>query len=115
MTLDARALVMLARRSPGYELIVDAIARDAAPRTCATALAEAAILLHATGDTRAELTVQSLVHGLNITVVPFIEGDWKAAIRAYKEASRTDTPPPTLGRCLSAAVAEKTNSPLVDT
>jgi len=35
MTLDARALVTIVRKGPGFELIVAAIARDENPRVCA--------------------------------------------------------------------------------
>jgi uncharacterized protein with PIN domain len=114
MTLDARTMVLLARRGPGYELIVDAIARDDAPRVCATALAETAILLHATGDTMAEFTVQGLVDRLNLSVVPFTQSDWKAAARAHQEAAKTAGSHPTLGGSLTAAVALNTSSPLLD-
>lgn len=113
MTLDARAMVLLARRGPGYELIVDAIARDDAPRVCATGLAKTAILLHATGDTMAELTVQGLVDRLNLTVVPFTQSDWKAAARAHQEATKKAGSRPTLGCCLTAAVSANTRSPLI--
>jgi uncharacterized protein with PIN domain len=112
MTLDARAMVLLARRGPGHELIVDALAKDDVPRVCATALAETAILLHASGDPSAEFTVQALVDRLNFTVVPFTQSDWKAAARAYQEAIKTAGSRPTLGGCLTAAVAVNTSSPL---
>ena len=112
MTLDARALVTLIRRGPAFELIVAKLAEDENTRVCATALAEAAILLNAPPDPFAVLTVQQLVDELGLIVVPFTRGDWRAAAQQH-ELLRRQEGHATLGRCLSAAIAANMGAPLV--
>lgn len=114
MTLDARTLVAIAEKGPGYELTIDRIARDENPRVCATALAEAAILLRARGDDLAEMTVRAIVDHLEVTVVPFTERDWIDASQEHKRLCEESGIRPSLGHCLSAAIAAKTGAPLID-
>lgn len=115
MTLDARALVTIVRKGPGFELIVAAIARDENPRVCATALTEASILLSADGDGLGEITVGILVDQLELTVMPFTRNDWRAAAREHeRQVKAAATPRPSLGHCLSAAIAANTGAPLID-
>lgn len=70
MTLDARALVTIARKEAGCERLVEAIADDDHPCIAATALAEAAIILAARGEKLAEVVVQNILNRLELSVVP---------------------------------------------
>lgn len=114
MTLDARAMVTLIQRGPGFELVIAALAKDENTRICATALAEAAILLKALGDPLAEMTVQILVDELELTVVPFTKGDWRTAVRQHELLKVEEKLPPRFGYCLSAAIAANTGAPIID-
>ena len=112
MTIDARALVAIIRKEPGFEAVVEQLADDENPRVPATALAEAAMLLTARGDDLATITIQIVVDRLHLTVVPFTEGCWRDAVREYERLIQTGDRP-ALGRCLSAAVAAKLGAPVV--
>jgi hypothetical protein len=85
-SLDARGLCLIARREPGYETVIDAVASDESPRICATALVEAAIRLREGGDNTAEQTVQLLIGALNLAILPFTADHWKEAARALSRA-----------------------------
>jgi ribonuclease VapC len=114
MTLDARALVAIVSREPGFEQLVAQLAEDENPRVVATAMAEAAILLSACGDTMSELTLQVLVDQLRITVVPFTKDHWRGAVREYERSVRAaEAVRPTFGKCLSIAVSAKLGAPLL--
>jgi uncharacterized protein with PIN domain len=115
MTLDASALVTVIRKGPGYEEIVTALSADPNPRICATAIVEAAILLGAAEDALVGLDVRQAITHLNLTVVPFTQSDWYEAVLTYQRLKRTPDGGrrPTLGLCLSAAVATKTGAKLV--
>lgn len=115
MTIDAHALVTIVRQGPGFEQIIGAIADDDCPRVCATALAEATIVSAATGSNLPEVEVQLVVDRLNLTIMPFTKSDWRKARDAYeKQVKASDARRPSLGYCLSAAVAARTGAPLID-
>lgn len=115
MTVDARTLVAIARKEPGFEGLVALVVDDENPRTCATAVAEAAIILSTRGDWLSELTLDVMIGQLGITVVPFTKDHWRAAVAAYEKGIKAgQSPPPAFGRCLSAAVAAKLGAPLIE-
>jgi uncharacterized protein with PIN domain len=111
MTVDARSLVAILHKGPGYEIILDAVAKDDAPRICATALVEAAIILRARGDMLAEMTIESAIYHLNLTVMPFTESDWRTASKEHQRQVKANVgTKPTLGECLTAAIAANTGA-----
>jgi uncharacterized protein with PIN domain len=112
MTFDARTLMSIVRKGPGYELALDAIIRDPCPRVCATSLAELAILLNATGDRMSTTTVGSAVYRLNLSVVPFLDADWSNALEAYKASNSPAASKPRFSQCLVVATAARTGSEL---
>ena len=114
MTLDARALVAMVLKEPGFDEIAAALADDDNPRVSATALAEAGIILFARTGRLAELKLEILVNRLHLTVVPFTAEHWREAIRTYEDAAEAKAGArPRLGECLSAAVAGRLGSPLI--
>lgn len=113
MTVDARALVAIARKEPGFEGLVAQVVEDENPRVCATAVAEAAIILSTKGDWMPQLTLDVMIGQLGITVVPFTREHWRAAVDAYEKGIKAGTAP-AFGRCLSAAVAAKLGAPLIE-
>lgn len=115
MTVDARTLVAIARKEPGFEGLVAQLVDDENPRVCATAVAEAAIILSIRGDWMSELTLDVMIGQLGITVVPFTKDRWRAAVEAYQKGVKAGvSPPPAFGRCLSAAVSAKLGAPLIE-
>lgn len=115
MTVDARTLVAIACKQPGFERLVAQVVEDDNPRVCATAMAEAAIILSTRGDWMSELTLDVMVGQMGITVVPFTKEHWRGAVEAYQQGIRSGaSPAPAFGRCLSAAVAAKLGAPLIE-
>lgn len=115
MTVDARTLVAIARKEPGFEGLVAQVVEDENPRVCATAVAEAAIILSTRGDWMSELTLDVMIGQLGITVVPFTRDHWRAAVEAYQRGVKAGaSSAPAFGRCLSAAVATKLGAPLIE-
>jgi ribonuclease VapC len=115
MTVDARALVAIARKEPGFEGLVAQVVEDENPRVCATAVAEAAIILSTSGDWMSQLTLDVMIGQLGITVVPFTQDHWRAAVDAYQRGIKAGvSPAPAFGRCLSVAVAAKLGAPLIE-
>ena len=114
MTLDARALVAMVLKEPGFDEIAAALADDDNPRVSATALAEAGIILFARTGMLSELKLEILVSQLHLTVVPFTAEHWRYAIRAYEDAAKKKGATQLrLGECLSEAVAGRLGSPLI--
>jgi len=106
MTLDARALVAIVRREPGFDRIVDAIVEDDTCRISATALAGAAILLHARGESLPGTVIQIVIDRFDLTVVPFTKDHWKLAFREHEKHGREDADTrPRFGECLGAVAA----------
>ena len=115
MTLDARALVAIACKEPGFERFVEVIAEDQNPRVVATAVAEAAIILTARGESMAYLLLQILIDRLGLTVVPFTKEHWKGAVDEYERMAKPGSGErPAFGRCLSKAVAAKLGAPMIE-
>lgn len=113
MTLDARALIAIVRKEPGFERLVEAIADDPTPRVAAPALAEAGMILAAQGVGMPEAVLEIVMWRLNLTVVPFTKEHWKGAVRAY-EKGRKAGERPVFGQCLSTAVASVMGAPIVE-
>jgi uncharacterized protein with PIN domain len=114
MNLDARAFVAVMRKAPGYEQIIEALADDDHRCICATAVAEAAILLGGARDPMVNLHVSIAIRNLDLTVVPFTESDWRDAVEAYGHLSSEQQRGPTLGQCLSGAITVRTGSKGLD-
>ena len=111
MTLDASALVTIHRRGADWEQLVQQAMDSGNARVPATALAEAGMILIAQGDLRDLVGLIELVQTLKLTVVPFTERDWCAAVHEYRRRRDSDTyASARFGDCLTAAVAVRTGT-----
>jgi ribonuclease VapC len=88
MTLDSSALVALLFAEPGYLDLVDRILDADHVRVGAPTLVEASIVLTGRRRTAATGEVDGLVKELAITVVPFGEAEYRAAVDAFARFGR---------------------------
>ena len=106
MTLDSSALVAILFAEPGYLDLVDAILQADVVRVGTPTLVETEIVLSARRGKPAAAEVQDLLEELHVTVVPFGESDWRAAVRAFERFGRgRHKAGLNFGDCLSYATA----------
>ena len=106
MTLDSSALVAILFAEPGYLDLVDAILQADVVRVGTPTLVETEIVLSARRRKPAAVEVQNLLEELHVTVVPFPESDWRAAVRAFERFGRgRHKAGLNFGDCLSYATA----------
>lgn len=106
MTLDSSALVAILFSEPGYLELVDAILEAEAVRVGAPTLVETGMVLAGRRGTPAGRELDDLVRELGITVVPFGEAEWHAALEASNRYGRgRHAAGLNFGDCLSYATA----------
>ena len=106
MTLDSSALVAILFAEPGYLDLVDAILQADVVRVGTPTLVETEIVLSARRRKPAGAEVQDLLEELHVTVVPFGESGWRAAVRAFERFGRgRHKAGLNFGDCLSYATA----------
>jgi len=106
MTLDSSALVAILFAEPGHLDLVDRILQADVVRVGAPTLVETEIVLSARRGRPAETDVHDLLEELHVTVVPFGESNWHAAVRAFERFGRgRHKAGLNFGDCLSYAVA----------
>jgi len=114
MTLDSSALVAILFAEPGYLDLVDRILEADHVRVGAPTLAETSLVL--TGRRRVPATgvVEELVKELAVTVVPFGEAEWHAAVDAFLRFGRgRHKAALNFGDCLAYASASVAGDPLL--
>ena len=93
MTLDSSALVAILFAEPGYLYLVDRILQADVVRVGTLTLVETEIVLSARRSAPAAADVQDLLEELQVTVVPFAESDWHAAVGATSGSAAAGTGP----------------------
>ena len=88
MTLDSSALLAVLFAEPGYLDLVDRILEADHVRVGAPTLVETSLVLAGRRRGPAAGAVEGLVKELTITVVPFGEAEWRAAIDAFQRFGR---------------------------
>lgn len=88
MTLDSSALVAILFSEPGHLDLVDRILIAESVRVAAPTLVEASMVLAGRRRTPAVGEVEALVQELGVTVVPFGEREWHAAVAAFLRFGR---------------------------
>ena len=91
MTLDSSALIAVLFAEPGYLDLVDRILAAGHVRMGAPTLVETSLVLAGRRRAPAAGEVEGLVQELEITIVPFGEAEWRAAIDAFIVAHRLST------------------------
>ena len=83
MTLDSSALVAVLFAEPGYLELVDRILEADHVRVGAPTLVESSLVFAGRRGAPANGEIEGLVQELAITVAPFGDAEWRAAIDAF--------------------------------
>jgi ribonuclease VapC len=106
VTIDSSALVAILFSEPGYLDLVDAMLQADVVRVGAPTLVETGVVLAGRRGTPAGRELFDLVRELGITVVPFGEAEWQAALQAYGRFGRgRHKAALSFGDCLAYATA----------
>jgi ribonuclease VapC len=114
MTLDSSALIAILFAEPGYLELIDRILAAENVRIGAPTLVETSLVFAGRRRTRGVSDVAALIEELDVTVVPFGEREWEAAVdgflrfgRGHHEAALN------FGDCLAYASASAANDTLL--
>jgi ribonuclease VapC len=114
MTLDSSALIAILFAEPGYLQLIDRILAAENVRIGAPTLVETSLVFAGRRRTRGVSEVAALIEELDVTVAPFGEREWEAAVdgflrfgRGYHEAALN------FGDCLAYASASAANDTLL--
>ena len=106
MTLDSSALVAILLSEAGSLDLVDRILEADAVRIGAPTLVETGMVFSARRGSASTREVENLVKELGVTVVPFAEPEWHAAMDAFQRFGRGRHPAAlNFGDCLAYATA----------
>src|SRR4029077_1833004 len=114
MTIDSSALIAILFGEPGHLDLVDRILVSGAVRVGAPTLVETSMVFAARRKAANANQVRALVQELGVTVVPFGERDWHAAVDAVLRFGRgRHKAALNFGDCLSYAAAANASDPLL--
>ena len=114
MTLDSSALIAILFSEHGHLDLIDRILVAESVRVAAPTLVEASMVLAGRRRTKAVGEVEALVQELGVTVVPFGEREWHAAVAAFLRFGRgRHTAALNFGDCLAYAAAVVANDSLL--
>ncbi|MCC7417836.1 MAG: type II toxin-antitoxin system VapC family toxin [Acidobacteria bacterium] len=106
MTLDSSALIAILFAEPGYLELVDRILMAERVRVSAPTLVETSLVLAGRRRSKAAGEVEMLVKELDVTIVPFAEAEWRAAVAAFLRFGRgRHAAALNFGDCLAYAAA----------
>jgi len=114
MTLDSSALVAILFSEYGHLDLIDRILAAESVRVAAPTLVEASMVLAGRRRRPAAGEVDALVQELGVTVVPFGEREWHAAVAAFLRFGRgRHAAALNFGDCLAYAAAVVANDSLL--
>jgi ribonuclease VapC len=114
MTLDSSALIAILFSESGHLDLVDRILVASSVRVAAPTLVETNMVLAGRRRTSAVGEVAALVQELGVTVVPFGEREWHAAVAAFLRFGRgRHAAALNFGDCLAYAAAVVANDSLL--
>ena len=114
MTLDSSALIAILFEEAGYLDLVDRILAAEHVRVGAPTLVETSMVFTGSRGVKAIAEIESLVRELGVTVVPFGEREYRAAVAAFIRFGRGHHPAAlTFGDCFAYAVAAVTKDSLL--
>jgi ribonuclease VapC len=106
MTLDSSALIAILFAEHGHLHLIDRILAAEHVRMATPTLVETTIVLAGRRRTKAVGEVEALVQELGVTVVPFGEREWHAAVAAFLRFGRgRHAAALNFGDCLAYAAA----------
>ena len=114
MIVDSSALVAIVLREPGWERVVARLAAEAVRAIGAPTLAETGLVLTARMGGNAHIVLSRLLQEAGLTVIPFTEEHWRAAVDAYGRFGKgRHAAGLNFGDCLTYAVAHLSGQPLL--
>ena len=114
MTVDSSALIAILFGEQGHLDLVDQILSAGAVRIAAPTLVETSMVFAARRKAATANQVRALVQELGVTVVPFGERDWHAAVDAFLRFGRgRHKAALNFGDCLSYAAAANAGDSLL--
>ena len=114
MTLDSSALIAILFEEAGYLDLVDRILAAEHVRVGAPTLVETSMVFTGSRGVKAIAEIESLVRELGVTVVPFGEREYRAAVAAFIRFGRGHHPAAlNFGDCFAYAVAAVTKDSLL--
>ena len=114
MTVDSSALIAILFGEHGHLDLVDRILSAGAVRVAAPTLVETSMVFAARRKAATANEVRALVQEFGVTVVPFAERDWHAAVDAFLRFGRgRHQAALNFGDCLSYAAAANANDSLL--
>lgn len=116
MILDSSAIVAILKRETGYEDLARKLLEPGSKGVSASSLIEVSMVM----TTEARRPVRSLVDAFlrqfELTVIPFSEAHWRAAVEAFLQYGKGRHPAAlNFGDCLSYATAKLADLPLLYT
>jgi ribonuclease VapC len=116
MTLDSSPLIAILFAEPGYLDLVDRILAVESVRIATPTLVEASLVFAGRRRAKAASEVEALVHELGVSVAPFGEHEWHAAVTAFLRFGRgRHKAALNFGDCLAYASAIVANDSLLFT
>ncbi len=88
MTIDSSALIAILLSEAGHLDLVDRILAAGSVRVGAPTLVETSMVFSSRRGTASTREVEELVKELGVTVVPFAEPEWHAAVAAFQRFGR---------------------------
>jgi ribonuclease VapC len=114
MTVDSSALIAILFAESGHLDLVDRILAADTVRVAAPTLVETAIVFAGRRRSAAASEVEALVDELGVTVVPFGQREWQAAVDAFLRFGRgRHRAALNFGDCLAYAAATVANDSLL--
>jgi ribonuclease VapC len=116
MIVDSSALVAMALREAGHDLLIDKLSAATQAGIGAPTLVETAIVLSARLRRDARGAVARMIQELGIEIVPFADAHYGIAVDAWLRFGKGRHPAAlNFGDCLTYAVAKVTMRPLLCT
>ena len=114
MIVDISAIVAVLLRQPGYEPVLEQLARATAAGAGAPTLAETGIVLAARLGVAGKTLLARFVQESGLVVVPFGDDHWGAAVDAFLRYGKGRHPAAlNFGDCLTYAVVRLADEPLL--
>ena len=114
MIVDSSAIVAIILREPGWEALVDRLASEPLCAIGAPTLVETGIVLTAKIGPKARVALSRLLQELSMTIIPFTDEHWRAAVDAYARFGKGRHPAGlNFGDCLTYAIARLAEQPLL--
>jgi len=114
VTLDTSAIIAILFAEPGYLDLVDRILAAGQVRVGTPTLVETGLVFAGRRRTQAVGELEALLRELDVTIVPFGEREYRAAVDAFLRFGRgRHKAALSFGDCFAYAVADTTNDSLL--